>query len=316
MSGILNSLQVVLDTIITTEGRRQASTGKMRVEYVSFSDAGAIYALDTLVSGGMDFTSRLTLEASNLPQDSLVFETDDSGKLLTNFISADVGYRVIAGQIYSGSNQDLIMVSGSQFASLSSELLSSSLDNFKKLSILGSPDPLNLNYNDFVIYPENVRFDITDTKPISKNDIQEIDVDKVESLFYDKRLSHIPNFRFLPPVNKPRFGNSTTTAIGDYTNINQKPIVQFSDIEQELNELDLAGYKKTVQILKSSLQTNLLGQFFEISDNVVKKLDVIDFGDFPPDKNGTVRHVFFVGKVLESGDGSHTFISLFTLVAQ
>ena len=284
----------------------------IKVEYVSFSDAGAIYALDTLISGGLDFTSRLTFEAGNLPQDSITFEADDSGKLLTNFISADAGYNVVAGQIYSGSNT--VHVTGSQFASLSAELLSSSLDNFKKLSILGSPDPLNLNYNDFIIYPETVDFGITETKPISSSEIQEIDIDKIESLFYDKRLSHIPNFKFLPPINKPRFGNSTTTALGDYTNINQKPIVQYSDIQKELVTLDQMGFKKTIQILKSSLQTNLFGQFFEISDDVVKKLDIIDFGDFPPDNRGIVRHVFFVGKIMTDGNNTTTFINLFTLV--
>jgi hypothetical protein len=312
MSGLLEKKSRILDTFITTEGRRQASTGKMKVEYVSFSDAGAIYALDTLVSGGLDFTSRLTFEAGNLPQDSITFEADDSGKLLTNFISADAGYNVVAGQIYSGSNT--VHVTGSQFASLSAELLSSSLDNFKKLSILGSPDPLNLNYNDFIIYPETVDFGITETKPISSSEIQEIDIDKIESLFYDKRLSHIPNFKFLPPINKPRFGNSTTTALGDYTNINQKPIVQYSDIQKELVTLDQMGFKKTIQILKSSLQTNLFGQFFEISDDVVKKLDIIDFGDFPPDNRGIVRHVFFVGKIMTDGNNTTTFINLFTLV--
>lgn len=312
--GILNSKQRVLDTIITTEGRRQASTGKMKIEYVSFSDAGAIYALDTLISGGPDFTSRLTFEAGNLPQDSLVFETDDSGKLLTNFISGDAGYNVIAGQIYSGSNTDMVMVSGSQFASLSSALLSSSLDNFKKLSILGSPDPLNLNYNDFIIYPDIAEFTITETKPIANSEMQIGNVDQIESLFYDKRLSHIPNFKFLPPVNQLRYGNSVPTPLGDYTNINQKPILQFSDIQEELDTLEQSGFKKTIQILKSSVQTNLLGQFFEISDNTVKKLDVIDFGDFPPDRNGIVRHVFFVGKVFEDGYGFSTFVNLFNLI--
>jgi hypothetical protein len=312
MSGLLEKKSRILDTFITTEGRRQASTGKMKVEYVSFSDAGAIYALDTLISGGLDFTSRLTFEAGNLPQDSITFEADDSGKLLANFISADAGYNVVAGQIYSGSNTE--HVTGSQFASLSAKLLSSTLDSFKKLSILGSPDPLNLNYNDFIVYPEIVEFNITKTKPISNSEMQTIDIDKVESLFYDKRLSHIPNFKFLPPVNKPRTGNMASATLGDYANINQSPILQFSDLQRELNEIDRMGFKKTIQILKSSVQTNLFGQFFEISDDVVKKLDVIDFGDFPPDNKGIVRHVFFVGKIMTDGSNTTTFVNLFTLV--
>ena len=135
MAGILDNRTRVLDTVITNEGRRQAATGKMNVEYVSFSDASAIYALDTLVSGGLDFTSRITFEAGNLPQDSIVFETDDSGNLLANFVDGDNGYRVRAGKVFpvlTGSTRfEAPFISGSQFASLATTLLSSSLENFK-----------------------------------------------------------------------------------------------------------------------------------------------------------------------------------------
>ena len=39
MAGLLDPKKRVLDTFMTEEGRKQASTGRMRVEYVSFSDA-------------------------------------------------------------------------------------------------------------------------------------------------------------------------------------------------------------------------------------------------------------------------------------
>ena len=210
MAGLLDPKTRVLDTIITNEGRRQAATGKMNVEYVSFSDAGAIYALDTLVSGGLDFTSRIAFEAGNLPQDSIVFETDDSGNLLANFVDGDSGYKVRAGKVFpvlTGSTRfEAPFISGSQFASLATTLLSASLNNFKNLSLLASPDPLDVNYNEFIIDKKNIEFKISDTKPISNSAIQEIDIDKVESIFFDKRLSHVPNFQYLPPINKPRTG--------------------------------------------------------------------------------------------------------------
>lgn len=317
MAGLLDSKTRILDTIITNQGRSQAASGKMKIEYVSFSDASAIYALDTLVSGGLDFTSRITFEAGNLPQDQIVYEVDDSGKLLGNFISEQTNYTVTAGQIYLTGSEGAAgntIASGSQFSSLSELLTRASLDNFKRLSILSSPDPIFENYNEFKIYPESVSYDLTPTKPIPKNAIQNINIDKVESLFYDKRLSHVPNFKFLPPINKPLPGRVNASPIGDYTNINQKPILEFSDLAVELSQLEKIGYKKEIQFIETSRDNNLLCQFFEMYDNQVSKLDVIDFGTFPADENGKVKHVFFVGKVFTDGHNVSTFVNLFVLV--
>jgi hypothetical protein len=316
MAGLLDQKTRILDTLITNQGRSQAASGKMKIEYVSFSDAGAIYALDTLVSGGLDFTSRITFEAGNLPQDQIVYEVDDSGKLLGNFISGETNYTVTAGQIYLSGSDGInnTIATGSQFSSLSDILTRASLDNFKRLSILSSPDPIFENYNEFNVYPQSVSYDLTPTKPIPKNSIQNINIDKVESLFYDKRLSHIPNFKFLPPINKPLPGRVNATPIGDYTNVNQKPILQYSDLAVELDELEKNGYKKDVQFIETSRDNNLLCQFFEMYDNQVVKLDVIDFGTFPADENGKVKHVFFVGKVFTDGYNVSTYVNLFVLV--
>ena len=317
MAGLLDQKTRILDTIITNQGRAQAASGKMKIEYVSFSDASAIYALDTLVSGGPDFTSRITFEAGNLPQDQIVYEVDDSGKLLGNFISGDVNYTVTAGQIYvssSNGSDNVVVASGSQFNSLAGLLTSASLDNFKKLSILTSPDPIFENYDEFVVYPLNVAYDITPTKPIPKNAIQNVNIDKVESLFYDKRLSHLPNFKFLPPINKPLIGRVEAIPLGDYTNINQAPILEYSNLEPELESLDKMGYKKDIQFIETSRDNNLLCQFFEMYGNQVAKLDVIDFGTFPAGDNGQTRHVFFVGKVFTDGYNVTTFVNMFVLV--
>jgi hypothetical protein len=287
----------------------------MKIEYLSFSDAGAIYALDTLVSGGLDFTSRIKFEAGNLPQDQIVYEVDDSGKLLGNFISNGNFYSVAAGQIIvTGSDGDYVPASGSQFNSLAGLLTSASLNNFKNLSILASPDPIFNDFDEFKINPQKATFTITPTKPIPRTEIQEINIDKVESLFYDKRLSHVPNFKFLPPVNKPLPGSTEKTPIGDYVNVNQAPILQYSDIEPELNKLTETGFKQDIQFLETSIENNLLCQFFEFYENQVSKLDVIDFGTFPSDEQGITRHVFFVGKVFTDGYDATTFVNLFVLV--
>jgi hypothetical protein len=318
MAGLLDPKTRVLDTVITNEGRRQAATGKMNVEYVSFSDASAIYALDTLVSGGLDFTSRLTFEAGNLPQDSIVFETDDSGNLLANFVDGDNGYRVRAGKVFpvlTGSTRfEAPFISGSQFASLATTLLSSSLENFKKLSILSSPEPFDINFNEFIIDKTQLTYKINDSNPISSAGIQEIDIDKVESIFFDKRLSHVPNFQYMPPINKPRIGKTSSVVLGTYKNLNQAPYVSYADLAVELSASQNTGYSYDIEFTETSRQNNLLCQFFEVYSDGMKKLDVIDYGIFPPDENGNAHHVFFVGKVFIDSNNTPTFVNMFTLV--
>ncbi|MFA6049714.1 MAG: hypothetical protein WC761_00685 [Candidatus Paceibacterota bacterium] len=315
MSGLLNPKTRILDTIITSEGRSQISTGRLKAEYVTFSDMGAIYSLDTIVSGGLDQTYRICFEAGNLPQDRIVFEADDSGKLLGNFMSGSVVHQVAAGQIFSGSTrEERVSVSGSQFNSLSEQLLDTSINNFKNLYILSSPDPVDDRYNEFLIGPSTINFNITEERPIGPDDLKEASVDHIESLFYDKRLSHIPNFQFLPPVNKARTGEDQGSLLGLYVNLNQSPILTFSDVEQEIKALANIGFEQKIYFTETSRANNILGQFFEVSNGEMTKLDVIDFGKFPPDKDGISRQVFFVGKVFTDANGSTTYVNMFTMI--
>lgn len=313
--GLLSAKERVLDTIITQEGRAQIASGKLRAEYVSFSDMGAVYKLDTIVSGGLDVTDRLCFEAGNLLQDRIVFEADDSGKLVASFASGSAVIKVSAGQIFSGSSRDeRVSLSGSQFASMAGQLLASSLDNFRNLYILASPDPIDERHDQFILGPTKTKFVITDDGPIDDDSIPEMKIDHVESLFMDKRLSHVPNFRFLPPVNKPRLGETQGTSLGVYANLNQQQLLSYEDVLKETSNLELAGYSETIRFVETSRTNNLLCQMFEMTDRELTKLDVIDFGKFPPDDQGRVQHVFFVGKVFIDSMGATTYCNMFTLV--
>ena len=73
--------------------------------------------------------------------------------------------------------------------------------------------------------------------------------------------------------------------------------------------------KETITFYETSLENNLIGQFFEIGQSSFKKLDVIDFGEFvTEDEDFPEKHVFFVGKVYPDSKGSYTFVNMFTLV--
>ncbi len=336
--GILDSRTRFVDSIITQEGRRQISSGRLKPEFYSFSDAGAVYSLaDTFVSGtgdlSEDIATIIAFEAGNLPQDRVTFEANDAGGLVVReFMSVDgKTIRVLDGQLFSGtlgSGSLVRLTSSAEFASLANGLLSSSINNFNNLSILGSPDLLNNKKAKFELARQSIKFTITDDAPILSQEnggTQESDVNHVESLFADKRLSHVPNFQFLPPVNKPRTGTRITYPIGNFPRVGQAPILSYADLQKELSVAATNGFSESVKFTFTSDASRVFGQFFEVAGAKLTKLDVIDFGLFTVGGNQTTqdefggsvastKHVFFVGKIYVDDNDSHTFINIFTLV--
>jgi len=330
--GILNPKEVVLDTILTTEGRRQIAHSSLKATYYSFTDMGALYSMDTIVSGtlsagGLPFneTYRLCFEATNLPQDIIVYETDDSGKINANpptNLTNQQPVNIRSGKMFilTGSSQVSEVIDNDTFASLSEGIVSSSLNAFKNQMILSSPDPVDDTERLFRIGPGGRVFNITPNRPIALNQIQEVNVDQAESFFLDKRLSNTPNYKFLPPVNKLQYGKSPSTAkpIGNYKPLNQAPILKYDpDIKAELDAFEKIGYHQQVNFTETSRENNLVMQFFEMKKGVMGKLDVIDFGAFEDldDAGNTItKHVFFCGKIFIDNMKAPTYINLFTIV--
>jgi len=312
MAGILDSKTRIFDTFVTQEGRRQFASGKMKAEFYSFTDGFSIYKTDTINTGSaLDETYRICFEATSLPQDQVTFEADDSGKL-SAFRGS--GVNILAGQIFSGSAVQLI--TGSEFASFSGNLLgSASIDAFSRLRILGSPDFFEQRFNEFLIGNDTFSFTISDNLPISSSAMQKGNIDQIESLFMDKRLSHVPNFKYLPPVNRARIG-AATSSLGVFPSLGQAPIITNADLENELLYSRQTGFQETVTFLQTSKENNLVCQMFEMSGDAIVKLDVVDFGMFsvPNDQEHPTKHVFFVGKVYRDSTGTSTFVNMFTLV--
>lgn len=314
MSGILSGKERIMDTILTQEGRNQLAAGKVKATYVSFTDSSAIYNMDTIVSGGLQATNRFVLEAGNLPQDQITLEANDAGLLQALVTSGSEQFVVRHGQILSASSDGFYApITGSQFNSMAGTLLESSINNFQKLYILKSPDPLDDREKDFTIGTTQTSFTISDNNPIPSTKMSTAKIDDIESLFYDKRLSHISNFMFLPPVNSiAESGNQKTTPLGKYVNLNQAPIVTFDDASKEINEWYEKGFGTQVSFIETSKVNNLACQLFELDNGQMSKLDIIDFGEFNS-QNGT-KHIFYAGKVYTDSFGAQTFVNLFTLM--
>lgn len=317
--GILDPKTRIFDTFLTVQGREQLAQGKFRAEYYSFSDSGALYLEDTLVSGSLGVTDRFCLEAGSLPQDQVSFEADDAGHLIAgralDQVYSGSGFRYIQGK--GGTLVgDGTKVTSLGFASLAGRLLDSSIRNWENLMVLGSPDQFDDRFDEFLVSTPNLKFDIVNDRPISQDSVQSIGINEVESLWQDKRLSHIPNFKFLPPVNRSRIGFQERALLGRFQNTRQLEIQSWQDLEPELSRLDAIGYRREVSFVETSRDNNLFCQFFELNSGQIIKLDIIDFGEFsvPDDQDNPARHVFFVGKVFQDDYGTSTFVNLFTLV--
>lgn len=335
--GFLDSRTRILDTIITLQGRGQIAAGKLKAEFYSFTDLGAFYTQDTSVSAALDGTRRPYLEASSLPQDMITFESDDSGKLVS-FRASNVLVR--NGQILeissalegSGSTRAYSPVQSNVFASMADQLLSSSMDSYSNNYIIGSPDIFDENASSFLVGNSNISFTVSDNAPLRRSEQQVANLEQIDGLFVDSKLSHLPNFQYLPPINKYRPGDSTVALLGNYPNLNQNRQLTYSDVERHIEEATQRGYSTEIVFEETSKVNNLVCQMFEVGDGEVVKLDIIDFGLFnltgedislserlrqnkDPRKPPTLsKHVFFVGKVFTDSNKVNKFINLFTIV--
>lgn len=330
MSGILDNKSRVMDTVVTLDGRRQIANAKLKVEYVSFTD-GATYYRGDVVSGSADATERVYLECCHLPQDQIAFEADDSGRLRpfsnANGISMkdgqiiDYSFNALTASVLTGSNQGMRLLRGDEFASTAETLLASSIDNFNRLRLIGTKDTL-FEDDGFGMGNSRIEFTIHNNRPLPDATSHVAHIDHLDSLFQDVRLSKVVNFKYLPPINKvddsgiDRRDHRATWRyhLGYYKPWGRSHLYGLSpqQLEHELAHYEYMGYAKTIIFDPTSQKNRLMGQMFEVNFNVMKKLDIIDYGRYV--WRGEQRHAYFAGKVMTDDNGTHTFIHLFTLV--
>ncbi len=313
MAGILDSKQRVMDILITDEGKRQASMGELRIHYATFTDRHAFYreepGTDRIVD---DATARIYFECGSRQQDQIVIETLETGGLKT-FKTSDFdldGTNIASGSLSQAADVVNVFLTGSQFTGKANEIITDVTKNFTDQQILGQNDPF-ADTSGFEISPEKVMFTVSDSSPIREDGIKVATLDSVESLFQDRRLSHRPNFKYLPPRNLPKMGQKFGTPVGNYVNWNQKKILTIQDLMAELEGRDYVD----VEFTETSRDNNLMMQPFEFRPDGIQKLAIIDFGEFDDeDPYSPGKRVFFLGKILKDSYGASTFVNLFTVI--
>jgi hypothetical protein len=308
-----------VDIQLTAEGKKQLAQGNLRIEYASFSDANVFYSpTDQFDSGSFTDlnTKRLMFEARSRPQDTVIYESDDSGALVIDrFIGlpGSSSFRVTSGEIFTSNFGTISARAPAEVEQYSSKILSASLQNLKDLRILKSPS-FEDEGGSFKISTNELSFVLTRQAPINVNTgVFEIDINQADSVFVDKRLSNLPNFKFLPPINKKK--NNVSIPLGNYVSFGSQEVLTPDSLSREFQRIENMGMKQTIEFSNTSTANTLLGQILEVNGGKLRKLDIINYGEQLIDGSSNLtRHIYFVGKLYVDNNNTSTFINLFTLV--
>lgn len=274
--GILDKKVRFIDFVATLEGRRQLTSGQFKSEYISLTDTNVHY---TKSDRQEDYSNKIYFEVMNKKENVITLEFDDSGKMLPyNFSTSG---SILGDNSDEGGNklfvQDAtrinihkkIQSTGSQFASLASDIEASFLNNFKNNHFIGTTLGEIQDKNEFSLNQNNVYFTINDLYPFKAIPNTEIiNINNAEPFILDSKLAHLPNFDFLPPVN------IDGSNFGNYIDVRSTKKENWEDIIKELGN-DAFFYKEG-EIINSDTNVfnNQTVQAENFNDVVINPINV------------------------------------------
>lgn len=307
MAGILDKKTRFMDTILTDQGRHELAKGELRFSFASFSDLGTFYegSIDD-ASVASDSVDRIMLEAFSRPQDMIIPEYEADGSMTFPAGAFDI----VNGQLtqISGSSNFL---KGLDLVTSASSAIQDCINSFTDLRPLRTEESIKRNTG-FKLQYNSAEFVISDEGPIPANKEKVKRLSNAESLWQDKKLTHVQNFKYMPPKNK-----TSGMKLKEYTKLEQPEPLNFDQLQDSLGVS--SKFRKTpvakVAFDKTSLENNLICQVWEITSSSINKLRMIDFGEFEDsDPYSPGKHVFFVGKLFNDSADEKTFINIFTVV--
>jgi hypothetical protein len=310
MTGILNSKERLIDFIITKNGRNKIPKGELEFVYASLSDFNTFYEYD--VRGdekvASDASGRLYFEAASRFQDTVVPELLD-GTELENFRSSKFifsGNKIMSGTFHKDAVTYNNIVSGSELISLSDDILDDIKNNFNDLKILATDD-LFSDSNDFNISKKELTFNAENIK--SKH------IDLQPSILESEYFSHLPNFKYLPPINEKSGVSEASQPLSEYDKFNSNSELDITELIDKLNKRQSGE----VVFNETSKDNNLIIQIYEFSTNGNEKLSIIDYGKYSnlvTGENKTEsKNVYFIGKIIRDDNGIEKFVNIFTIIA-
>ncbi len=310
--GLLDPKSRILDVVLTDQGRRALAKSDLKFSYYSLSDASTFYQPD-LVSGSVDVTSRVYAEcATDLPQDVISLLVNDARQINgVRSTSLTGSTSVYGGQLLRGVQSSTVLT-GSNFTTAVEQVMSSSLENMRNNFLLGTVDDF-FEDDEFVVAPTQVSFNIKDDT--TNSNTQTVNVSALEGFFQDPLLSQIPNFMYLPPINKPSEERLENSKLGSYSSLGGDVVFTYTDIKRELEQCRSQGRLRTFKFDPAPRENNIHFQIFEQTSSGLAKLDVVDFGTHRGESGNPVR-VIFAGKVYNDDYDVETFVRLFTIILE
>jgi hypothetical protein len=300
MAGLLDPKSRVVDAILTSAGKSQAFSGGLRIRYVTFSDAGSKYQGDSndIVIAS---SASLGLESFSTMWDNVVVETDESGYMLS-FSGNDVtvtpdGKLIVSGVIENPSDA-------------TSYYVSSSLQSLENLQIIASSEK-SVNDPGLSAYPKSHTFSVKEGLPFN-GEPHVSSIDDVESFFADKRLSNLPNFKFLPPVQRSQAVSTPSIPLGNFQDLSETNNYANSDALVSLENLEGVSFELSAFTDRHTIAM----QVFEEVSGTINKLDVIPYGAVGFSPEGGRSYMYFAGKVFDDGFDTPTYVNIFTMVIE
>lgn len=324
--GILDKKSRIVDTIITPIGRNNLSQGNINIRYYTLTDADSLYLSSSNNINDRDTFKEFILETSTSFNDEIFFATNSEGKnfkfVSEDYIVSENGKVFNAGLNQVGrsthvtgsnglvttTNEDGETVTISSFSSIAGTIISSSFKSIVNKSLIRNTQ--NNEFNEFKLNKKEKIFYVSNENPIRSSDISEIDVNTAEPMFFDKFVSNVDKFKFMPPVYPSNINSGGQ--IGSYTDLNQTNISSFSDIESMLS----GKQSEQFNFDKTSKDSNIVMQMFELvdTDGSLIKLDTLDFGEYLVDNE--YKKVIFCGKIFIDDYGYPTYVNLFSIVME
>lgn len=314
MAGILDPKTRVMDFILTELGREQASQGELNIKYATFTDRAAFYSSGSLSGVADDASERIYFEAASSPHDTIVVENDFDGKI-KSFRADDLileGGDVINAVTLPGTQE---VLRGKDIIQQSSRILDSITGSFEVAQFIKTTD-MFIEDRDFVANPKTLFFSYNDEPdlPISRNSKATLRVDAMPSLFQDQKLAHLPNFRFMPPRNKPDPSNLEGSSMGEYIKFRDE-FDNFLDPQRTHAKSMNSGFeKRDIYFNETTPDNNIIVQPFEFTNKGMTKLSIIDGGQYIKRSTRERRHVFHIGKLVADSKKTTTYVHIFTLV--
>jgi len=322
MAGILDPKTRVMDFILTDEGRRQVRDGDLRLSFASFSDLGTFYSEDTS-GAATDASSRIYFEAASRPQDRLVVESVLG--VISSFatVGTSASFNLTGEEVATSPEApahayETLTLTGSEVIERADSILAGIVNNFNDNQFIAKEDVFSYKQG-FELSDELIEFRPMSQSPIDTWLYTSVDdrvrpptLSSFDPVVFDRRFAHFPNYKFLPPVNARGSGQLSGQQLGFYPNLNQPEILSYAGLQEELRGKEV--YE--VRFDPTSRDNNITIQPFEFDSGTgtLRKLVIVDYGVFPNSRKTSAGvHVFFLGKMLRSRDGSLKFINIFTL---